>query len=81
VSAPRVIEPLSPEEQAAFDLVERVIRRDLPVTTHVQLIPSRGTGFQYAQVLFGDPALRFVAGKSSMAEAFESARAMWRRNR
>lgn len=77
--SPRVIEPLSVEEQAAFDLVERLIRRDLTATTtHVQLVQGTRYTLPYVQILFGEPAIRWVAQRT-LAEAFEAARAMWRR--
>lgn len=71
---PRVIQPLTPDEQAAFDLVELVIRRDMPVPLHVQIVKG------YAQVIFGTPQILFTAGKT-MAEAFEHSRAMWSRHK
>lgn len=73
MTPPRVIQPLTPEEQDAFDLVELVIRRDMgkAAPVHVKVVSG------YAAILFGDPAM-FVAGQTA-AEAFEHARALWQR--
>lgn len=82
---PRVIEPLTPAELEAFAMVELVIRRDLPTSaTRVELVRMAATDdatpYTYAQISFGEPAIRWTAGKT-FAEAFEHARAMWRRGR